>query len=142
MSLDYDFTRIDRESVYWTQERTNVVTEAMIFMTMAHTVWDLTVEEAPECFSRIYAWERTRGAMIGLPDGEYRLITWPDVVGHIGLRTNAFPKLSRPSFVAKLANAMRDEWLGRPDTRPPSVIRAQIRGLMVEGLALTVKVGA
>jgi hypothetical protein len=134
MSLDYDLTRIDHESVYWTQERTDVVTEAMIFLTMAHTVWDLTVEEAPECFSRIYAWERTRGAMIGLPDGKYRLITWPDVVGHIGLRTNAFPRLSRTAFVAKITRDMREGFLSTPDIRPPAAIRAEVRELMAAGL--------
>lgn len=141
MSLDYDLTGIDRTSTYWTQERNNQVTQALIFLTMAVEVSNtgvITAELAPEFFARIYAWERKNGAMLRdlADDGETlvdRPITWRDVAGHVGLKTNVFPRLAPTKFVTKLTRVLRDSWGSPKDLRPTSVIRSEIAALVNEG---------
>lgn len=141
MPLDYDLTGIDQTSAYWTQERTDPITEALIWLTMAVEVSDtgmITAELAPEFFARIYAWERKRGAMLCdlASDGETlvdRPITWHDVAGHVGLKTNVFPRLAPTKFVTKLTRVLRDGWWSEKDPRPIGVIRAEITMLVHEG---------
>lgn len=144
MALHYDLTRVDHDSDYWRQSQRNDVTEALIFVTMAIDMGELTAESAPEFYARVYAWERGRGFMCqDMADDRERLIdrpiTWADVVGHIGLKTNVFPKSSRPAFIAKLARAMREGFLSTPDQRMPAVIRNEIRRLMNDAYAEVIK---
>jgi hypothetical protein len=136
MGLDWNLTKVDRESEWWKDPgRSDAVTEAIIWATMACDVSNngvISEELVPEFFARVYAVERTRGAYVRVPtdDGlEPRYITPDDIRAHVGLYTNVFPALSRARFVTKLAGIASDGGLFRidPDPRPKDVLKNEIR---------------
>ena len=114
MSLDYDLSKVPDEVKRHPEnpELLNPVTEALIWSTMATTIWELTEENYQRAYVRIATWERTFGSYVKAyaKDGRIvdRYITMEDVKAHIGLRTNAFPEISGNEFGAKLYGALRD----------------------------------
>ena len=87
MSLDYDLTHV--ENLDEIQDPTNnIITEALIFLTMAIDIGEIDSVTIDEAFQRIRIWERIMGPMVHDGQGEPRPMTFSMVQRRIGLRTN------------------------------------------------------
>lgn len=128
MSLDWDISKIDDfenrcfmvashdNDFYGYQKGDRVITgvlRTLIFSTMAIEIGVITEENYVEFYERLALWERGVGAWRRNEKREDVLVTLEEVKGHIGLRTNVFPKLPKTKFMEKLGKAMLEERRGR-----------------------------
>lgn len=112
MSLNYDLSRIDRK--FWhadeADETEKVVTESMIWATIAVDMGEITEANAEEFARRLNSYQELRGAfMQRYVDGEMqeRPLTLEDVRNRVGLKTNV-TTTSKRAFTAKLARLARE----------------------------------
>ena len=118
MSLNWDLTKIKNyEELCWKKDeddtvRLNVVTDSLIWLTMAIGIGKITEENAPEVYGRIAAYEKLFGSFMIQFDnnGKQRVyITPEDVNNHIGLSTNV-SKETEASFRKRIVdNFMREQ---------------------------------
>jgi hypothetical protein len=111
MSLNFDFTQMverlgkeeyDRITDHPTIEgKWHPVTDALIWMTMAVGMGEITEKNADKFADRLLAYQALNGACLRGPDGEV-YITSEDVKNHIGLSTNVFPMETDAQFAKKL----------------------------------------
>lgn len=96
MSLTWDASKVaesvrkgtrydDQNEPY---EGLSLVTEALIFASLATGIGTITEANAPEVFARLSIIERSNGALRGNQDGPV-FFTAQEVIDHIGLKTNA-----------------------------------------------------
>lgn len=139
MGLNYKLSGVDKTRAAWTKNRTgrdNDITTSIIFGTMTASPSDdgrITPEVAPEFFARLYAFERARGAFILDGAGEPVYLTWEDMLDHVGLYTNVFPRITRRTFVERQVRAMQEGRFSPVDLRPADVITAELHRLIAEG---------
>lgn len=138
MGLHYDLSGVDKTRPAWTDrtERHDDITTAVIFATISTSPSDdgrITERVAPEFFARVYAYERVRGSYITDGNGQPVYLTWDDMLDHVGLYTNMFPRMTRRAFVNHQVKAMREGWMCQPDPRPADVIAAELHRLIAEG---------
>lgn len=105
------------------------VTEALVFSTMAIDMGEITEKNAQEFYERLYAWERSRGALLRQRENEGapwtdRYITPADVLEHVGMRTNVVTE-STAKFYGKLRRVLteraRESWQMAKDKAPDTV---------------------
>lgn len=141
MSLDFKLSDIaDYETVCWIEDdqegkRMNPVTEGLIFATMAIGIGEITKTNVEEFYGRLMVYERLRGAMLRVPnpveDAEPAFIdrpfTFDEVVAHIGLRTNVFPKEPMGRWTKRvMEDAIADEKRAREyRARQAALVTAQ-----------------
>lgn len=107
MALNWDVSAVkDYETLCWIEEenppsrgpgthtRTNPVTEAIVFHTVAISMGRITEANADEFYARVHFVEQHQGSSVKKPaevggGWEDRYITLEDVKAHIGLTTNA-----------------------------------------------------
>lgn len=128
MSLDWDVRNVkDFETVCFREateedkrygrarsdgKATAVVTEVLVFGTMAVDMGEITEANHEEFFRRLTLWHSWVGAPVTsfeTGEVEYLFITLDEVKAHIGLRTNVFPQKSPKQFEAKLKKVMMDD---------------------------------
>lgn len=85
----------------------NVVTQTLVFMTIAVGIGRITEETAGEFFARAALIERLDGPFMH-QDGKPRLITEDDVIDHIGLRTNVSME-TRTKWTNRVVKRTMDE---------------------------------
>ena len=117
MSLNWDLTKIKNyEELCWEKNedgtsRLNVVTDSLIWLSMAIGIGRITEENAPEVYGRIAAYEKLFGSfMIKFDDnGKQRVFVTPeDVSNHIGLSTNV-GKETEASFRKRIVDNFMHE---------------------------------
>lgn len=113
MSLDYNLSKIaNRESVCFVGEgddrRLSNITNALIWMTLAVDIGEITEKTIDEFFVRLSIVERLHGASF-IEDGKPHLISYAELQQHIGLRTNVGSGGTRYKWLkAKMDNMIRD----------------------------------
>jgi hypothetical protein len=125
MSLDWQVDGIaNYESVCWIptgevdsegepRKWLNPVTEALIWATISVGIGEITAANAQEFYARLSTYERTTGAaFLRQPNDDGSVsdyhITPADILAHVGLRTNVFPKESDAKFREKLWRVGRE----------------------------------
>lgn len=120
MALKWDVTKIENhEEVTTVQDADgndiwNPVTETLVWLAMFTDIgWEITEENAPEFYARIYVYERLNGALLRSRDEETgkvsdRPITPEDVRSHIGLSVNV-SAVSRSKFLKKQGERALDD---------------------------------
>lgn len=124
MSLDWQVDKIaDYKTVCWIptgevdsegepRKRLNPVTEALIWATISVGIGEITAANAQEFYARLSAYERVSGALLIMPNDDGtasdHLITPADILAHVGLVTNVFPKESDAKFREKLWRVGRE----------------------------------
>ena len=119
MSLNYDLGEIKNyDDLCWLPDEVgedgkktfslNPVTRALTFHAMSIGMGEITKKNWKEFFIRVAAYEAVEGVSLHGFDEEGkkqfpRPITKEDVVNHIGLATNVFPKISANEFQKRLA---------------------------------------
>lgn len=66
----------------------SIITQAIVFRTMAVGIGHITEENADEFYVRSKMWERLNGSTVRLAGEDYS-ITLKDILRRVGLRTNA-----------------------------------------------------
>jgi hypothetical protein len=122
MALTWDLTEIKDKDNLCFEERTDKEgqtgtylapkTEALIWGSLAVEMSEITKKNAEEFFLRLRMWETAVGNfLVSEIDGnaiKKRLITFADVVRHIGLKTNVSDK-TRASFVKKIGRVLEGQ---------------------------------
>jgi hypothetical protein len=104
MALTYDLSKVkDRQQFFPDTESgdLNPVTTTIIFGTMITGIGELTEQNAPEFYARLHLAEQLRGPLAYNGHGEPITITPQYVKGHIGLKTNVFPKETRAAWLKR-----------------------------------------
>lgn len=117
MSLTFELDKIDGyEQVCWIDEGDrkvmNPVTNMLIMATMFVGWEEITEANHVEWYTRLRSYEIVAGSLlqhIG-EDNERvdRFMTLEDVRQHIGLRTNAFPKMTDAKFAKRLYDSLKE----------------------------------
>lgn len=108
MSLNFDLSNVqhnDELHVVLPNGENDLapMTKSIVFMTMAIGMGEITEKNYREWFERASSVEAVHGPMILSYDQQF--ITLEDVMRHIGLSTNVFPKTPRKKFYSNLAEA-------------------------------------
>ena len=112
MSLDWNVGNIkNKDEICWEDGKLSLVTESIIFGTMAVGIGQITEKNACEFFSRINLVERLTGPFMTGPDGPYE-ITMIDIKNHIGLSTNVSPE-TRPAWLKRYVGYDLDQGVRR-----------------------------
>ena len=101
MSLDWDVTKVkDSDTVCFVERdgesHLSPVTHDLIWLTLGIGIGEITNKTAHEFYTRM----RMHWSVYGYTKAERR-VTWDDIVAHIGLRTNVFPKESNAKWMKK-----------------------------------------
>lgn len=111
MSLNLDLSKVhDHENLCSIEGENGVrvinpVTHALMWATMIIGWEEITEKNYIEWYTRLRSWEIVAGSLLYEYNGDQRqsrYITLKDVHQHIGLRTNAFPKITDAAFAKKL----------------------------------------
>lgn len=107
MSLDFNLSKIKdwKTTCYFDhgtdESRLKGVTETLIWAALFIGIGEITETNAEEFFIRVRIYEKVTGALRRKGD-EPVFVSYQDVLDHIGLTTNVFPKESRTKFMQKL----------------------------------------
>src|SRR3954451_21061687 len=113
MALSYWLDGIeDYKNVVWmqqdgtTEKRMNPATHALIFVTIAVGLGEITIDNVDEFAARTRIIERIDGPFLTARDGADRYFTDADFIAHIGLRTNVHSE-TRTQWVARVFTSKR-----------------------------------
>jgi hypothetical protein len=113
MSLDYDLRNVvDRDTNYppTSDGGMNLTTYALVWRTMSIGMHEITKDNVVEFYSRCHFVDLLLGPLVSKGDGTPVLITLDDVVGHIGLRTNAFTRETELQWRKRITGRILDDY--------------------------------
>ena len=98
--------------VYTDDNNLTGMAQIMVFLCHIYSVWEITIKNWEECYTRLDMWQRGMGGLLQDGEGNDHMITPGDVHSWIGFKINAGTE-NKQAYHGKLNRAMRDKSQGR-----------------------------